>query len=98
MVLLIIALLLIIMILLGIIISSHQADEVEEQMRNYKEPVSEADKKEGLEALGKIRNYIEELDSYRNLGIISDEQYEHEKREACRLINELQERYKLYEQ
>lgn len=94
MVLLIIALLLIIMILLGIIISSHQADEVEEQMRKY----DEQKRIMGMEEFRQIRMYIERLDSYKNQGVISDDEYETEKREACRRANELQERYNLYEQ
>lgn len=78
----IIAILFIILILLGCIISSHQANEVEETIRAYQEP--DTKKEEYLRTLECYRMFIEQLDIWANQGVITKEEWEKERA----LVNE----------
>lgn len=81
-----IALAFIILILLGIIISSKEADDIEEQMRSYEEPESEA----LFRRLEFYREYVKKLDSWRNQRIITQEDWELERALVSERLDEIE--------
>ena len=87
------------LIIWGIITSSHEASEIEEKMMKYEEPEIEIidekaiKKKKAMDRIECIKFYADKLESWKKQNIITDEQYEEEKKIACGLVDEIKNEF-----